>query len=78
MEIYHKKYYTNYENNLNILLEKQLEAFLAGDQEKHEELSKDIKYQEELHFNYEFFWDNLAPISQGGGVLPSKDSLLFK
>lgn len=30
------------------------------------------------HFNYEFFWDGLSPISKGGGVVPKSDSDLGK
>jgi len=28
--------------------------------------------------NHEFFWESLAPIKEGGGVLPNEDSDLRK
>jgi len=33
-------------------------------------LIKSIKDTGNAHFNYEFFWEGLAPISEGGGVKP--------
>jgi len=34
----------------------------------------EIKHAANAHFNYEFFWESLAPIADGGGVIPDSES----
>ena len=51
-------------------------ALENGDHVKIAELSQAIKFNGGGHVNHEFFWDNLAPIAEGGGVAPAPDSEL--
>lgn len=39
-------------------------------------LSNAIKFNGGGHLNHEFFWDCLAPLKEGGGVLPEEGSEL--
>ena len=40
------------------------------------DLSQAIKFNGGGHLNHEFFWDNLSPVGEAGGVLPEAGSKL--
>ena len=40
------------------------------------DLSQAIKFNGGGHLNHEFFWDNLSPVGEAGGVLPKAGSNL--
>ena len=46
----------------------------AGNHQKMIDLSQGIKFNGGGHLNHEFFWDNLSPIGERGGVLPAAGS----
>ena len=78
MEFHYGKHHVTYINNLNALNEQAAEALEKGDSQKHVDLSQAIKFNGGGHLNHEFFWDNLAPIGNGGGELPKQGSDLHK
>lgn len=78
MSFHYGKHHQTYVNNLNGLMEQAASALENGDHTKVTELSQAIKFNGGGHVNHEFFWDNLAPISAGGGVAPAADSDLGK
>ena len=76
MEFHYGKHHQTYVNNLNGLYEKAADALESGDHQKFVDLSQAIKFNGGGHLNHEFFWESLAPISNGGGVTPAKGSKL--
>lgn len=78
MSFHYSKHHQTYVNNLNGLMEQAANALESGDHQKVTELSQGIKFNGGGHVNHEFFWESLAPISEGGGVAPAADSDLGK
>ena len=72
MEYHYDKHHKTYVKNLNSLTEKAEDALSTGNTEEYVRLCKDIKFNGGGHFNHEFFWESLAPIKEGGGVVPDK------
>ena len=70
MEFHYGKHHRTYVNNLNTLMEKASEAQAVGDMNRYVDLMQAIKFNGGGHLNHEFFWETLAPISDGGGALP--------
>ncbi|EPS65963.1 hypothetical protein M569_08815 [Genlisea aurea] len=70
MQIHHQKHHQAYITNYNKALE-QLDAAIAkGDATTVIKLQSAIKFNGGGHVNHSIFWQNLAPISAGGGVPP--------
>ena len=46
--------------------------------EKLGEISRGIELNGNCHINYEFFWESLAPVGEGGGAVPSAYSDIGK
>jgi superoxide dismutase, Fe-Mn family len=70
MEFHYGKHHRTYVNNLNIFTEKSSEALAKGDIKSYIELCNLVKFNGGGHLNHEFFWESLAPIANGGGVIP--------
>jgi len=76
METFYYVHHHTYTNYCNLLLNRVETIEKTGDIEKIRILLEEIKHAANAHFNYEFFWESLAPISEGGGVVPDSDSKL--
>jgi Fe-Mn family superoxide dismutase len=78
MEVHYKAHHQTYVNDYN----KAMEAFLNAEakQDHNEQLkqAKLINFNLGGHFNHSFFWENLAPPSKDGGVLPAATSKFGK
>mmetsp|Transcript_4980 Transcript_4980/g.7554 ORF Transcript_4980/g.7554 Transcript_4980/m.7554 type:complete len:232 (-) Transcript_4980:186-881(-) len=70
MELHHSKHHATYVNNFNSLTEQLAEAEAAGDASKIITLGQALKFNGGGHINHSIFWENLAPVGQGGGELP--------
>ena len=74
LETHHKKHHQTYVNNLNAALEQfdctseyTLEAKTNFNYNKMAALCQTIKFNLGGHINHSIYWENLAPIGQGGG-----------
>jgi superoxide dismutase, Fe-Mn family len=74
MQLHYSKHHQGYVNNLNTALEKYREAESKGDLAAMIGLQQAIKFNGGGHVNHSIFWNNLAPVSKGGGQ-PSKGPL---
>uniref|UniRef100_A0A0D3G633 Superoxide dismutase n=1 Tax=Oryza barthii TaxID=65489 RepID=A0A0D3G633_9ORYZ len=70
MRLHHQKHHATYVANYNKALE-QLDAAVAkGDAPAVVHLQSAIKFNGGGHVNHSIFWNNLKPISEGGGEPP--------
>ena len=74
MEFHYGKHHRTYVNNLNNFSEQSAEALAKGDIQRYIELCNLVKFNGGGHLNHEFFWESLAPISNGGGAIPDEGS----
>lgn len=81
METHHKKHHQTYVNNLNAALEQfegtpflYQEAKANFNYNKMAALTQTIKFNLGGHINHSIYWENLAPIGQGGGEYPDAES----
>ncbi|CAG8596872.1 4703_t:CDS:2 [Paraglomus occultum] len=88
MKVHHDKHHAAYVNGLNTAEEKYEQALRDGDLTSQIALQSAIKFNGggeycpslednsgECHINHSLFWENLAPVSKGGGE-PPKGALL--
>lgn len=54
----------------NALLDQADAARAEGDFDKYIQLYNLMKFNGGGHLNHEFFWNCLAPVSNGGGIIP--------
>ena len=74
MILHHTKHHQAYVNNYNALMDQLNTASADNNINESLRLQKLISFNLGGHFNHAFFWENLAPESKHGGVLPSKES----
>lgn len=76
VEIHHAKHHQTYITNYNNLLPTLEEAVQKGNTEKIISLGSALKFNGGSHINHSIYWTNLAPVKNGGGQVPGKDSAL--
>ena len=67
------QHHATYVANLNLAMVKLEEATAKGDVSSIVSLQQAIKFNGGGHLNHSIFWENLAPVSKGGGDLPKGD-----
>ena len=65
----------SYVNNLNKFEGDYSTAVAANDTKKQIALQSAIKFNGGGHINHSLFWENLAPIKEGGGQAPTSGPL---
>lgn len=78
VRIHHTKHHQTYIDNYNKQLGELNTAISNNDLEKIVSLTKDIKFNGGSHINHSLYWKNLAPVKNGGGQIPGKDSALVQ
>lgn len=73
MNLHYNKHHAGYVVNLNNALKQHAEAEEKNDLKALIGLQQAIKFNGGGHLNHSIFWTNLAPIGNGGGVLPEND-----
>lgn len=76
MEFHHAKHHQTYINNFNKAVEQFEDASAKRDFQRCQSLHKALGFHGGGHVNHSLFWENLAPASRDGGVLPSDNSPL--
>lgn len=81
LETHHKKHHQTYVNNLNAALDQfegtspsYTDAKANFDYNRIASLCQTIKFNLGGHINHSIYWENLAPIGQGGGEYPPESS----
>ncbi|EEF41565.1 superoxide dismutase [mn], putative [Ricinus communis] len=70
MQLHHQKHHQTYITNYNKSLELLNEAMEKGDSSSVVKLQSAIKFNGGGHINHSIFWNNLAPVREGGGEPP--------
>jgi Fe-Mn family superoxide dismutase len=71
MELHHKNHHQTYVTSYNTFSEQISEATAKGNITTQLALQPLINFHGGGHINHSLFWENLAPVSQGGGEPPS-------
>jgi Fe-Mn family superoxide dismutase len=71
MQIHHQKHHQTYVTNYNKALEQLDDAITKGDASSVVKLQNAIKFNGGGHVNHSIFWQNLAPVREGGGEPPN-------
>ncbi|EPS65962.1 hypothetical protein M569_08814 [Genlisea aurea] len=74
MKLHHQKHHQAYITNYNKALDQLHAAISNGDASAVVKLQSAIKFNGGGHLNHSIFWQNLAPVEEGGGE-PPKGSL---
>ncbi|KAL4473919.1 hypothetical protein ABPG74_022783 [Tetrahymena malaccensis] len=78
LKFHHGKHHQAYVNNLNAIYEQIADAQKKNDVHKIAQLQSGLRFNLGGHINHAIYWDNLAPVTRGGGVFPGQNSPLTK
>jgi Fe-Mn family superoxide dismutase len=70
MKVHYEKHHAGYVKNTNDGIKKLEDAMSKDDLSQQIVIQNNVKFNGGGHINHCLFWENLAPISKGGGVVP--------
>jgi len=76
MRLHHSKHHAAYVKNLNDAEQKTRLALSKGDLGAVLMLETALNFNYGGHVNHAIFWTNLAPMNQGGGLVPTEGPLI--
>ncbi len=76
VEIHHSKHHKEYVDGYNKYTELLSVAMIKGEEKKLQKLIDAVHFNAGGHHAHKLYWENLAPIKNGGGVLPDDKSQL--
>lgn len=74
LEVHHKKHHQAYVNNYNAAAEHLAKAIARGDASDAQVTCAKVAFNAGGHLVHSWYWENLAPAGNGGGVLPDEKS----
>ncbi len=78
LEVHYGKHHQKYVDEYNKWSQLLGEAMLKGDSTKIQKCLDMVHFNAGGHNAHNLYWENLAPVSNGGGVLPDSNSPLTK
>ena len=78
VQLHHGKHHKEYVDNYNKYAELLASAMHKGEGEKLQCLLDKVHFNAGGHRSHKLYWENLAPIKNGGGILPDEKSQLTK
>lgn len=76
LEIHHKKHHNGYVNKYNAGVESLIKSYYDKDTVNVQKLCKAVSFTAGGHNCHSWYWDNLAPSDNGGGILPEASTPL--
>ena len=76
LEVHHKKHHQKYVNEYNTHAQNLVKRIYEGDVAEDQKLCDKVWFNGGGHQAHAWYWENLAPADNGGGVLPEEKSQL--
>jgi len=76
LEVHHKKHHQAYINNYNNLSQELAKRVQENNVSEVQKLCGKVAFNAGGHLAHAWYWENLAPAGNGGGVLPDEKSNL--
>ncbi len=76
LEIHHKKHHQKYVNEYNANVQELLKKIYTQDIAGSQKLCEKVAFNGGGHVTHSWYWENLAPMDNGGGILPDNRSPL--